>query len=446
MVRVKPFTTAAELATFSADHHEMASLAALRQQALAAYPQLPLPTFEKIRYQRWPLFNGNLAPEQAANQTVTSTSMSAPVAPLATTGAADQEPAMIQQLDLQVPRVQLSAEAQAQGVVALDFFQAQREYPELFAKYYGTLAAPALANRLAAFHTAAVNGGLLIYLPAGAKLTAPLTLELTQSGDNGQLYAQHLLLVAGENSEATILATRHTTTAGSASANIVEELILEQGAQLRYTAIDGLKNTTYLARRAYLFADARIDWALGEMNDGDIVTDFNTDLVGNGSQADFKAVAISTGSQFQGITTRLTNYGLHTVANILQHGVILSDATLTFNGVGHIVKGARDSDSQQENRVLMLSRTARGDANPILLIDENDVRAGHAASVGRVNESQMYYLMSRGLSKDLAERLVIRGFLGSVLTEIPVAAARAALTATIERKLIDGQRHRDRAQ
>lgn len=88
----------------------------------------------------------------------------------------------------------------------------------------------------------------------------------------------------------------------------------------------------------------------------------------------------------------------------------------------------------------MLSRTARGNANPLLLIDENDVQAGHAASVGRVNEQQMYYLMSRGLSKEVAQRLVIRGFLGAVLTEIPDKNVRQQLTDTIERKLIDGQK------
>jgi ABC-type transport system involved in Fe-S cluster assembly, permease component len=88
----------------------------------------------------------------------------------------------------------------------------------------------------------------------------------------------------------------------------------------------------------------------------------------------------------------------------------------------------------------MLSPEARGDANPILLIDENDVIAGHAASVGRVDQGQMYYLMSRGLTKEVAQRLVILGFLGVVLSEIPVASVRDQMIAMIERKLINGQR------
>ena len=103
------------------------------------------------------------------------------------------------------------------------------------------------------------------------------------------------------------------------------------------------------------------------------------------------------------------------------------------------MKGAKGADAQQENRVLMLSRAARGDANPILLIDDNDVFAGHAASVGRVDEQQLYYLMSRGIPKKTAERLVIRGFLGPVLTRVPSADVRQRLFAMVERKLIDGQ-------
>jgi Fe-S cluster assembly protein SufD len=111
-------------------------------------------------------------------------------------------------------------------------------------------------------------------------------------------------------------------------------------------------------------------------------------------------------------------------------------STLTFNGIGHIIKGAKGADAQQESRVLMLSDNARGDANPILLIDENDVTAGHAASVGRVDPEEMFYLLSRGIPKAEAERLVIRGFLGTVIAAIPVKEIRDGLVEMIERKLM----------
>src|SRR5699024_9416556 len=188
-------------------------------------------------------------------------------------------------------------------------------------------------------------------------------------------------------------------------------------------------------RRGYLMRDSSIDWALGVMNSGNIVADFDSDLVGEAAHAEVKAVAISAGHQIQAIDTRVTNKGKHTIGHILQHGVIRESGTLTFNGIGHILHGAKGADAQQESRVLMLSDKARGDANPILLIDENEVTAGHAASVGRVDPEEMYYLMSRGLHKEEAERLVIRGFLGSVLTAIPVEQVRKELVEVIEGKL-----------
>jgi FeS assembly protein SufD len=426
MSRKKAFCELSDLQNYSQQLQEPASAWQFRQAAWQATMTAPKPEFAKINYRPWASLQGQLAVNPSAEMPAKNS-------------------AQLAQIDGQAPLIKLSAEAQAAGVEALDLVAAWQQWPDLMQQYYGQIL-PATSQQLAATHYATVNSGVVIRIPAKTKLTTPLTLNFYQNGLNQQLNSQHVLLIAGAESEFSILETRQTLGDQQPSASIVEELVLLAGAKVRLAAIDQLALTTYLARYAQLADNARLDWALGIMNEGNVLADFNTDLNGQGSQSEVKAVAISTGSQNQGITTRITNYGQHTKANILQHGVILSDATLIFNGVGHIVKGARGSDSQQENRVLMLSRTARGDANPILLIDENDVRAGHAASVGRVNQEQMYYLMSRGLSKDLAERLVIRGFLGSVLSEIPAADARQILTDTIERKLIDGQRHRDRAQ
>jgi Fe-S cluster assembly protein SufD len=183
--------------------------------------------------------------------------------------------------------------------------------------------------------------------------------------------------------------------------------------------------------------DASVDWALGIMNDGDVIADFDSDLAGVGSHSEVKVVAISSGRQVQGIDTRVTNMAPHSVGNILQHGVIRERGTLTFNGIGHILKGAKGADAQQESRVLMLSDKARGDANPILLIDEFEVTAGHAASAGRLDPEELYYLMSRGIPQKEAERLVTRGFLGSVITAIPVKAVQDEFVEVIDRKLVD---------
>ncbi|HLQ71970.1 MAG TPA: SufD family Fe-S cluster assembly protein, partial [Bacillota bacterium] len=147
------------------------------------------------------------------------------------------------------------------------------------------------------------------------------------------------------------------------------------------------------------------------------------------------AVVIGRGKQTENFTTKSIHYGLDTEGHILQHGVMTEKSTSIFNAIGKIVNGATRANAEQESRVLMLSEKARGDANPILLIDEDDVTAGHAASVGRVDPLQMYYLMSRGITQAEAERLIINGFLAPVVKQLPIASVQKQLSALIERKL-----------
>ncbi|MCI2172000.1 Fe-S cluster assembly protein SufD [Schleiferilactobacillus perolens] len=294
-------------------------------------------------------------------------------------------------------------------------------------------------DRLTAFHVAQINSGLLIHVPDHFHQEDPIVLNTELLA--GRTAHHHVLVVVGEDAQVTIV-DRYTGEVGAKSGDsVVTELVVGAGSRVNYANVDAFDDniTAFIRRQATVAQGGVLNWTGGVLNDGNVLVDTSTDLVGTGAEADVKMVALASGKQIQGMNTRITNIGRQTTANILQHGVILENATLVFNGIGHIVKGASGADAQQENRVLMLSRTAHGDANPILLIDENDVKAGHAASVGRVDESQMYYLMSRGLSRDLAQRLVIRGFLGAVLTAIPLPAVQKDLIDTIERKLIHGQ-------
>ena len=146
-------------------------------------------------------------------------------------------------------------------------------------------------------------------------------------------------------------------------------------------------------------------------------------------------VVVGRGEQTQNFTTKIVHFGKYTESNILKHGVMKDSATTIFNGIGKIEHGASKSIAEQESRVLMLSEKARGDANPMLLIDEDDVVAGHAASVGRVDPVQLYYMMSRGIQKHEAERLIIHGFLAPVVNQLPIEGVKKQLVEVIERKV-----------
>lgn len=416
--------TKESILTFSQSKAEPAWLQEKRLAAFDKIDDLELPRIERVKFQRWNLGDG----------TITESPISANVPDFTSFG---ENPKLVQ-LGTQTVLESLPAKLVEQGVVFTDFHSALEEIPQVIEKYFAT-ALKFDEDKLSAYHTAYFNSGAVLYVPDNVEIDLPLEGIFLQDSTSNVPLNKHVLIIAGRHAKVNYLERFETVEDSNvkATANIAVEVLAQAGSQVKFAAIDRLGNniTTYISRRGRLDNDASIDWALGVMNEGNVIADFDSDLIGNGSHAELKVVAASSGRQIQGIDTRVTNYGNNSIGHILQHGVILERGTLTFNGIGHIIKGAKGADAQQESRVLMLSDKARSDANPILLIDENEVTAGHAASIGQVDPEDMYYLMSRGIDKETAERLVIRGFLGTVITEIPVKAVRDEMIAVLDEKL-----------
>ncbi len=406
---------------FSQLHAEPEWLANLRQQAFDKMDQLDLPVIERVKFHRWNLGDGRISDSEPLTSVPDFTALG--------------DNLKFIQMGTQTVLEQLPADLAEQGVVFTDFHTALEEIPELVERHFMS-AVKYDEDKLAAYHTAYFNSGAVLYVPDNVEIDQPIEGIFYQDSESDVPFNKHILIIAGKHSKVNYLERLETYGQGTVptTANITVEVIAQAGAQIKFSAIDRLGEnvTAYISRRGKLDNDAMIDWAIGVMNEGNVVADFDSDLYGKGSHADMKVVALSSGKQVQGIDTRVTNYGCNSIGNILQHGVILEKGTLTFNGIGHIIKGAKGADAQQESRVLMLSDQARSDANPILLIDENDVTAGHAASIGQVDPEDMYYLMSRGLDKATAERLVVRGFLGSVIVEIPVKEVRDEMIENID--------------
>ncbi|WP_017726362.1 Fe-S cluster assembly protein SufD [Halalkalibacterium ligniniphilum] len=330
----------------------------------------------------------------------------------------------------------ISEELKANGVIFTDFATAVKEHGDLVEKYFMTEATKVDENRLLALHGALVNGGTFIYVPRNVEVEVPLQAVYWLDTEGAGLF-NHVIIVAEDNSSVTYVENYASFGEQDAVANIVVEVFAGAGARVAFGAVDNLaKNvTTYVVRRAHVERDARVDWALGQMNDGNTVSENTTHLIGDGSWADTKTVTIGRGSQKQNFTTTIYHHGKHSEGYILKHGVMREEASSIFNGITKIEHGATKSNGEQTERVLMLSEKARGDANPILLIDEDDVTAGHAASVGKIDPIQMYYLMSRGISRSEAERLVIHGFLAPVVNQLPIESVKDRLREAIERKV-----------
>ncbi|SHG41806.1 Fe-S cluster assembly protein SufD [Ornithinibacillus halophilus] len=331
----------------------------------------------------------------------------------------------------------ISKELQDKGVIFTDIFTAMNEHEDLVKRYFMKDGVSVDEHRLTALHAALMNGGIFVYVPKNVQVEVPLQVVFWQEDPEAALF-NHVLVVADENSSLTYVENYISHNPDEKTvANIVAEVIAQDNAKISFGAVDNLSagTTSYVNRRGVAYRDATIDWALGQMNDGNTVFENITHLVGDNSLSNAKAVTVGRGKQTSNMTAKIVHFGKNSEGYILQHGVMKDSASNVFNGIGKIEHGASKSNAEQESRVLMLSEKARGDANPILLIDEDDVTAGHAASVGRVDPLQLYYLMSRGITQHEAERLVIHGFLAPVVNQLPIESVKKQLTQVIERKV-----------
>lgn len=400
-----------------------------RHEAFGIWETLELPTIERVKFNRWPLFNKQI---HAAESDIDPLSYSVADA----LSLEDEQSVKLVHAGNQTIMETVPYHLIEQGVIVTDLMEAMMAYPELVQPYLYSVIPPQ-DDKILAYNTAYLNGGIFVYIPKNTHISVPIEVILLQDSRYKQAFNKRVLIVVDENSQVDYLERLQTMGDVANNATIVAEVIVKQGARIKYLSLDtfGAQTHAYVKRYAVTERDAHIEWAVGTLNDGNVILDSDTYLNGDGSESQVAIVGISNERQVQAIDTKVVNRGKHSVGNILQHGVILDRATLTFNGIGLIEKYAKGADAQQESRVLMLSEKARGDANPILLIEEFEVTAGHAASVGQVDEEQLYYLMSRGLSRKDAEYLVIRGFLGPVIVSMPSAKVRQELVNIIDEKL-----------
>ncbi len=422
------------ISSFSKEMGEPSWLTELRLQAVTVAETLPLPRPDKTKIAKWNFtqFSKHIVKSDDFNSL---NDLPEAVKALIDLEAADKN--LYIQRNNRPAFLSLTKELQDKGVIFTDIFTAAREHGDLLQQYLMKSGVKIDEHRLTALHAALINGGTFLYVPKNVEVAQPIQAVFLHDNAEASLF-NHVLVVAEANSSVTYV-ENYISTVESATGivNIVTEVLAKENARVQYGAVDNLTSgiTTYVNRHGVTGRSARIDWALGLMNDGNTISENTTNLIGDGSIADSKTVVVGRGEQVQNFTTTIIHHGKNTEGNILKHGVMKDSATSIFNGIGKIEHGASKSNAQQESRVLMLSEKARGDANPMLLIDEDDVIAGHAASVGRVDPVQLYYLMSRGIPKKEAERLIIHGFLAPVVNALPIEGVKKQLVEVIERKV-----------
>lgn len=393
----------------------------IRLAALASIEELELPNPDKTKITKWDFTSYDNLLVEAADKTHTEKT----------------NHSLFVQRDNTVIKNYLNDEAKEKGVIVSSFLDALSSHEEMLKDHFMRCDGIRVdSHKLAAIHTALVNGGVFVYVPKNVVLETPIEVVFELNDANAN-QVNHVTIIAEANAQFTFVENYVANTSETKQVNHVSEVFVGKNANVTYSVIEQLptKSTSYINRSAYTARDSRMNWCFGVMNDGNTISENITLLRGEGSSADVKTVVVGSGDQKQNFTTKVSHHAKNTTGNILNHAVVKDNATNIFNGIGYIEKGASKSNAQQSSRVLMLSEKARGDANPILLIDEDDVMAGHAASVGKVDEEQLYYLMSRGISRANAEKMLILAFLEPVVKEMPLEEIKNRLVSAIHNKI-----------
>jgi Fe-S cluster assembly protein SufD len=405
----------------------------LRLQGFDSYDNLPLPKLEKTKIDKWNL--DGFLPFKQHEQITDPQHLPEEVKNLLAGKPGEQKAILVQQ-DASVIYTHLPEELKNKGVVFLSLQEALGSHGDLVQKHFMSKDSKVDSHKLAALHTAAWSGGAFLYVPKNVEVDLPIQSVFLSSVEGSGLFP-HVIIITESNSTVSYTDSFINTTDEEVVQNGIVEIHVGASSKVKFTSTRTFSQnvTDYIFRHAVVERDGRMEWVLGEMNLGDSVTENSTQLLGQGSSTDSKLITIGTGTQKENVVSKVVHKGKNTDSQVLIKGVVKDEATTILNGITFIEKGATKANGEQAESLLMLSPKARGDANPILLIDEDDVKAGHAASAGQINPMQIFYLMSRGISKNEAIKLIINGFSAPVSSAVELDSVREHLERAMERKV-----------
>jgi Fe-S cluster assembly protein SufD len=292
-------------------------------------------------------------------------------------------------------------------------------------------------EKFAAHNAALWQHGLLVTIPRGVVVEQPLYVRIANAAENDALFFR-LLFVAEEGSQATLIEEYASRSPGlHGYSNTVAELFVEQAAQLEYVSLQNLSQETwhFATHHAQVGRDAKLDWVAGGFGSKKGKIRIQNDLAGPGAESRVTGAYFADGEQHLDYDTFQEHIAPSTTSDFAFKGALRDKATAVWRGMIRVEKDAQKTNAYQENRNLMLSEQAHADSIPGLEILANDVRCTHGATLGQVDREQLFYLMSRGLSRAEAERLIVRGFFQDILDRIELEPVRETLGEALEARI-----------
>ena len=328
------------------------------------------------------------------------------------------------QYESEVVYHKIREDLEEKGVIFLDTDTALREHEELFKEYFGSVI-PTGDNKFAALNTATWSGGSFIYVPKGVHVDIPLQAYFRINTENmGQF--ERTLIIADEDSYIHYVegCTAPIYSSDSLHSAVVE-IVVKKGARVRYTTIQNWSNNVYnlVTKRAVAHEGATMEWIDGNLGSKVTMKYPAVWLVGEHAKGETLSIAFAGEGQHQDAGSKMVHAAPHTSSSIVSKSVARGGGRTSYRGLVQVLEGAHHSRSTVRCDALLVDTISRSDTYPYVDVREDDVQMGHEATVSKVSEDQLFYLMSRGMTEEEAMAMIVRGFIEPIARELPMEYA-----------------------
>ena len=328
------------------------------------------------------------------------------------------------QFDSEVVYGSLMKELEDDGIIFMGTDEALKKHPEIFEEYFGKVIPPH-DNKFAALNSAVWSGGSFVYIPKGVKVRRPLQAYFRINAINmGQF--ERTLIIADEGSEAHYVegCTAPVYSADSLHSAVVE-VIVKKGARFRYTTIQNWSNDVYnlVTKRARVEEDGIMEWVDGNLGSKLTMKYPSCYLVGDRAHGEVLSIAYAAGGQHQDAGAKMMHLAPNTTSTIISISISLRGGRGSYRGLVNVTPAAVNAKSRVECDALILDDISRTDTYPVMKIDHPSANIEHEATVSKVGEEKMFYLMSRGLTEEEAMGLIVAGFIEPIVKELPLEYA-----------------------
>ena len=318
----------------------------------------------------------------------------------------------------------LLEDLQEKGVIFTDTDSALRDHPEMFREYFGKIIPPA-DNKFAALNSAVWSGGSFIYIPKGVEIEFPLQAYFRINSENMGQFERTLIIVDEGASVHYVEGCTAPTYSSDSLHSAVVEIVVKRGGRCRYTTIQNWSNNVYnlVTKRAMAYGDSLMEWVDGNLGSQITMKYPAIYLMEPGARGETLSIAFANKGQHQDAGAKMVHCAPHTSSRIVSKSISKGGGRASYRGLVKVNNDAKHCKSNVVCDALILDSQSRSDTYPYIEVDENDVAIEHEASVSKIAEEQLFYLMSRGLSEAEASAMIVTGFIEPLVKELPMEYA-----------------------